>query len=290
MPLFPSCNNFYKFHGTCILFSRYCYFNLWLGSLEEYLNVKYCEDYVYKRSSLFIHEYLCEHVDPLFFYYICKQPTFSKFLKSGFIKYLNLEFLQLLYKNCLSNSVNSEETIKGFVDNYFSSKIKGKLEKDLLTCVLKCISTSTPNSLREFGGSFDSSFKHLNIYNAKNINLAVRILGLPTYPVGESKDSLTKLNKSEGFYFKSTKKRVTAIKSNSLLSLLANKSFFGDSNFIENNCYFCGCVGSNIILSKSHLKKKYTVPCGKKNQKLLDSRINNTFGLFKQITINFNAC
>lgn len=144
----PSNDNFFKFHVKCPLFNKYCYLNLWLGSLDEYLSIKYCENYACYYVLLFVNDYLFKRYKKVFCLSLYSDPIFLKFVRSGFIQYLGLDFLRALYKNCLSKSYGSEKTIENFFVEYFQKRIKFLFEQDLLLAVADCIVRLGPNSFK----------------------------------------------------------------------------------------------------------------------------------------------
>lgn len=152
--------NLVDFYSNCLLFNKYCQYNLWFGNFGEYNNIKYCKNYTQKYIYYWVHIFLLERFNLSFVIFLYKSPYFTKFVKSGFFKYLDYHFLLSLYKNSLTFDSKDKQKVKFFVKFYFQNFLKERIEKDLLILIIK-----GTNEIIYYEPCF------INFYNLKPISI-----------------------------------------------------------------------------------------------------------------------
>nr|QWK44500.1 hypothetical protein [Desmarestia aculeata] len=145
-----SKNELVKLYDSCPIFKKYCQFNLWSEEFGEYDKVKYCETYLYRYISTFTQEHLLQCFSPSFLAVLHTSPSFMKFIKSGFIKYIDFHFLLFFQYNSFHHSNDSFEDIEIFVEEYFQKYSRKVFEEDLLKCLIKSVNELVPIALQGF--------------------------------------------------------------------------------------------------------------------------------------------
>ncbi len=141
-------NDLIEFYFKCPLFKKYCQYNLWFGSFNEYVNIKYCKKYIHRYIRLSIEKFVLQHFNLSILFVLYASPRFTKFVKSGVFKYLDFHFLLLFYNNCFNCSLKNKKTIENFVHEYFKKYVKNVFIQDLLICIDKSIDELPSNSFK----------------------------------------------------------------------------------------------------------------------------------------------
>nr|QWK44344.1 hypothetical protein [Ecklonia arborea] len=142
------------------VFKKYSQYYLWSENFSEYHTIKYCEIYLSKYIFGCIQKYILEYFSEFFLLIFYNSPTFLKFIKSGFFKYINYHFLLLFQNNFFFFNEEFHKGVEVFVEKYFKKYIQKFFEKDLLICLITCIYEIVPNS---FEGYLNNRLKF--IYN-----------------------------------------------------------------------------------------------------------------------------
>nr|QWE51044.1 hypothetical protein [Alaria crispa]UAX19675.1 hypothetical protein [Alaria crispa] len=169
------------FYSVSPVFKKYSQFNLWSENFSEYNNIKYCEIYFSKYFFGLTQKYLLENFSESFLLTLHNSPKFLKFIKSGFFKYVNFHFLVLLQSNRFFFCGDSFQEVEIFVEEYFQRYIQFFFEKDLLICLISCISEIVPKSFREcLNNRLKLVYNNLLIVelNTKPLSNSVAILNL----------------------------------------------------------------------------------------------------------------
>jgi len=145
-----SKNDLSKLYDSCPIFKKYCQFNLWSEEFDEYGKVKYCETYLHKYIYAFTQRHLLQCFSPSFLGILHTSPPFIKFMKSGFIKYIDFHFLLFFQANSFHYSTSSVDDIEAFVEGYFQKYSRKVFEEDLFKCLLTSINELVPQSLQGF--------------------------------------------------------------------------------------------------------------------------------------------
>nr|QWK44422.1 hypothetical protein [Chorda asiatica] len=161
-----SDNDLILLYESSPLFKKYCLFDFWSEHFYEYETIKYCETYFYKYLYAFCQSYLSQHCSLFFLSTLHRNYYFVKFHRSGFIKYMDYNFLLLFYENRFLGLLESSNKIEIFVDEYFQKCIKKIFEADLMACLIKSVSLNSPKCLRRH---LDNRFKFLykQIFNSQ---------------------------------------------------------------------------------------------------------------------------
>ena len=149
------------FDSSCVIFKKYNEYNLWFGSFGEYANIKYCKKYIQKYIYCWIHIFLLERFSLFFVRFLYRSPCFIKFIESGFLKYLDYDFLLLFHNNCFSFDLKGKQKIRVFVKSYFQSFLEKRLEKDFLILLTQVINEIILNVL---SNSLTKRSKDIHIY------------------------------------------------------------------------------------------------------------------------------
>lgn len=162
-------NDLAESYYLCPLFKRYCQYNLWFGNYNELDNIRYCKKYIKKYIRLSIEKYILQYFNLSVLYILYSSPRFTKFVESGFFKYLDFHFLLLFYKNCFNCSSKDKKKIKIFVHVYLKKYVKYRLKHDLLICINNSINESTPIFFRIYLLNYINVFfivdKHIFLNN-----------------------------------------------------------------------------------------------------------------------------
>lgn len=132
-------NDLINSYYSCVLFKKYYQYNFWFGNFNEYNNIKYCKSYIQKYIYCWINFFLLQRFSLSFVIFLYKSPYFTKFVESGFLKYLDYHFLLSFYSNCFFFDLKSKQVLKSFVKFYFQIFLKKHLEKDLLILLIVVI-------------------------------------------------------------------------------------------------------------------------------------------------------
>ena len=124
-----------KLSYKCLVFKKYYQYDLWLGNYSEYYNLQYCKKYTQKYLYYLTHTFLLKNFDIFFVGLLYKSPSFIRFIKSGFLIYLDYHFLVLFYYSCSNFGRKAEKEIKSFVKLYFHFFLKKRFEKDLFDLI-----------------------------------------------------------------------------------------------------------------------------------------------------------
>ncbi len=138
-----------NFYDNCPLFKKYCNYNLWSGDFNDYAKIKYCEDYIYNYVCIYCHKYILRYFGPAFLLILLTSPSFIKFLRSGFIKYLDFHFLLFLKNSSFFYTGSSFKEVELFVERYFHIYISRRFKEDLLKSVIDSIKDSVPIAFKE---------------------------------------------------------------------------------------------------------------------------------------------
>lgn len=141
-------NDLVESYFKCPLFKKYCQYNFWFGSFNEYNNIKYCKKYINQYIRLSIENFILQHFSLSILFVLYSSPRFTKFVESGFFKYLNFHFLLLFYNNCFNCSLKDKKLIEKFVHEYFKIYVKNHLKQDLLICINKSLHELSSNSFK----------------------------------------------------------------------------------------------------------------------------------------------
>ena len=134
----------------CSILKRYNKFNLWSEELSDCVKVRYCEDYLFKYVCASIQSYTLEHFNVYSLSVVYETPVFLKFMRSGFLKYVDFHFLVFFQANLFLFPSNSNKEIEAFVGEYFKRYIQKSFEIDLLRCLTKSLNKLTPASLQGY--------------------------------------------------------------------------------------------------------------------------------------------
>lgn len=143
-----SKNDLVEFYYKCPLFKKYCQYNLWFGSFNEYDSIKYCKRYTYQYFNTSIKNFVLQHFSLSILFVLYASPCFIKFVESGFFKYLDFHFLLLFHNNYFNCSLKDKKNIENFVHKYFKKYLKNRLKQDLILCISKSINELPSNSFR----------------------------------------------------------------------------------------------------------------------------------------------
>jgi len=185
-----SKNDLARLYESSPIFKKYCQFNLWSEEFGEYDKVKYCETYLSKYIYAFTQLQLLQGFSPSFLVILHTSPSFMKFVKSGFIKYIDFHFLLFFQSNSFHYSNDSFEEIETFVEEYFQRYSRKVFEEDLLKCLLKSVNELVPNSIQGF---MDSRLRFF--YNQK---LSAQITDRASWNLVMADNKLFTLKKSCG--------------------------------------------------------------------------------------------
>lgn len=133
---------------SCPVFKKYWRFNLWSKDCVEYNQLKYCSFYLSKYTFNFTKNFILRHFSRSFLLILYDSPIFIKFIKSGFIKHIDFNFLLFFQENFLMHSRRPNKDIENFVDLYFQRHVRKRFEKDLLCCLVKAVNELVPQSVR----------------------------------------------------------------------------------------------------------------------------------------------
>nr|QWK44215.1 hypothetical protein [Akkesiphycus lubricus] len=151
-------NDLSKYYDSCPIFKKYCQFDLWSEDFCEYDNIKYCEFYISLYTYAFTRRFLLNNFSPSCLAVLYTSPFLIKFIRSGFFKYIDFNFLSLFHDNCFFYPRGSGRDIEIFVEEYFKKYIKIKFEEDILACLIKSLYLFVPKSLK------DSTMGRFNIF------------------------------------------------------------------------------------------------------------------------------
>lgn len=168
-----SKNDLARLYESCPAFKKYCQFNLCSEEFGEYDKVKYFEKYLQEYTHAFIQRQLLQCFSSSFLAILHTSPSFMKFVKSGFIKYIDFHFLLYFQSNSFHYSNASFKAIELFVEEYFQRYSRKVFEEDLLKCLVKSVNEVVPKSLQGF---MDSRLRFF--YNQ---NLSSQIIDIPLY-------------------------------------------------------------------------------------------------------------
>nr|UNI92469.1 hypothetical protein [Silvetia siliquosa] len=183
-------------------------------------------------------------------------PIFIKFIKSGFIKYVDFKFLLFFQENFLMHTRRPDKDIENFVDLYFKRHIRKKFENDLLCCLTKAVNELVPQSIRRplilrlrFKECYLNSILKVTNYNClrdlPRINTSIYKSGFVCRSVGT--------NKTEGI--------------SELLFKTFKRKIYRSFKVYKNSLYiiFSGLPSSSFAVSEKFsyhcINKKYTFYC-----------------------------
>nr|YP_448659.1 hypothetical protein DevioMp23 [Desmarestia viridis]AAS79045.1 hypothetical protein [Desmarestia viridis] len=145
-----SKNDLSILYDSCLVFKKYCQLNLWSEEFGEYDKVKHCGTHLYRYISAVTQVRILQCFSPAFLAILRTSPSFTKFMKSGFIKYIDFHFLLFFQYNSFHYSNDSFEEIETFVEEYFEKYSRKVFEEDLLKCLIRSINDIVPQSLQGF--------------------------------------------------------------------------------------------------------------------------------------------
>ena len=119
--------------------------------------------YVYK----FTHNLLLEYFSSSFVLILYNSPLFIKFIKSGFIRYIDFRFLRFFQEIFFLCSEKSDKDIEIFVHKYFQKNIRKRFEEDLFYCLVRLVVKSAPES---FQRQLIKYLKYNYLYNQAKYN------------------------------------------------------------------------------------------------------------------------
>lgn len=134
-----SKNNLKKLCDSCLLFKKYAQYDLWFGGSDEYKNIVYCKKYTQKYIYYQVHIFLLQRFNLPLVIFLYTSPCFTKFVESGFLKYLDSNFLLSFHNNRFTCDSTGKKKMKAFVKIYFQNVLRGCFEEDLLILVIKLI-------------------------------------------------------------------------------------------------------------------------------------------------------
>ena len=183
----------------CVLFKKYYQYNLWFGSFVEYYSLKYCREYIEKYIYCWIFFSLLQHFSLFFVIFLYRSFHFAKFVESGFLKYLDYQFLVLFYNICSTFDSKGKQKIINFVKFYFRKHLKIRLEKDLLIIVTKAINETILNVFFRY---LNNRLKIIHIYKGRIKSSDKRLVKLVTAKNKKSYSNLCFIDFSCFFFFK----------------------------------------------------------------------------------------
>lgn len=138
-----------QFYKDCPTFKKYCLFNLWSEEFSEYSKIKDCDIYFSRYTRVHINNLLFCYFSPALVLIIYNSPCFKKFTESGFIKYIDFQFLLYFQENFFLNSGRSGKDIEIVVHLYFQRNIKKKFEDDFMLHLIRSLNELIPTSLQK---------------------------------------------------------------------------------------------------------------------------------------------
>lgn len=177
--------NLVEFYMDCQIVKRYCRYNLWSEEFCDYDKIKYCEIFMSKYFRVLVQQHILSYFGPVILRTLQISPCFIKYLKTGFIKYIDFHFLLFFRHNFFLNSKFFIKDIELFVREYFQRYVKEKVKEDLLKYVVKSINELVPVSLR-WGFANRLIFLYFNsvistqasLYTPKNFSSVLLLNGL----------------------------------------------------------------------------------------------------------------
>ena len=141
-------NDLFELCKSCPIFKKYWRFNLWSKECVEYNQLKYCSFYLSRYTFNFIKDFILRYFSLSLLLILYDSPIFIKFIKSGFIKYVDFNFLLFFQEKILVHSRRPDKDIENFVNLFFQRHIRKKNEKDILCCLAKAVNELVPQSIR----------------------------------------------------------------------------------------------------------------------------------------------